>query len=128
MATEILYHGANGDRILGILTNGAMAPRDGKIFFAANRWESALMHGADTRRVASFVIKIEVQIPGDVIRYRTATAGVADTIVLQTTQPVSVRVLELYARKPATGGFQVQHVIGPEAIRHYLGERLDYRV
>jgi hypothetical protein len=120
MNTEILYHGANGDSILAILTTKFMLPGAGKIFFAMHKWESALMHGADTRRRASFVIKVRVDIPPDAVKTRTATPGVADTLIVETRRGLRAEVLELYVRKPVGGGFEIQHLIGPQAITSYL--------
>ena len=100
MNTEILYHGANGDSILAIVTTKFMLPGAGKIFFAMHKWESALMHGADTRRKASFAIKVRVEIPPDAVKTRTATPGVADTVIVETRRGLRAEVLELYVRKP----------------------------
>jgi hypothetical protein len=120
MNSEILYHGANGDSILAILTTKFMLPGAGKIFFAMHKWESALMHGADTRRKASFVIKVRVDIPPDAVKTRTATPGVADTLIVETRRGLRAEVLELYVRKPVGGGFEIQHLIGAQAITSYL--------
>lgn len=120
MNNEILYHGANGDSILGILTSKAILPGAGKIFFAMHKWESAFMHGADTARRASFVIKVKVALPDGVIRKRTATPGVADTLVVETRTALHAEVLELYVRKPVGGSFQTQTVVGAQAIRSFL--------
>ena len=120
MQSEILYHGANGDSILAIVTTKFMLPGAGKIFFAMHKWESALMHGADTRRRASFVVKVRVDIPDHAVRTRTTTPGVADTLIVETAQALHVEVLELYVRTPVGGGFEIQHVVGAEAIRTYL--------
>jgi hypothetical protein len=120
MNTEIVYHGANGDSILAIVTTKFMLPGAGKIFFAMHKWESALMHGADTRRKASFVIKVRVDIPPDAVKTRTATPGVADTLIVETRRGLRAEVLELYVRKPVGGGFEIQHLIGAQAITSYL--------
>jgi len=50
------------------------------------------------------------------------THGVADAIVLHTTEPVKVKVLELYVR-PATpmGPGPISRRVGAEQIRGYLG-------
>jgi hypothetical protein len=120
MNTEILYHGANGDSILAILTTKFMLPGAGKIFFAMHKWESSLMHGADTRRKACFVIKVRVDIPPDAVKTRTATPGVADTLIVETRRGLRAEVLELYVRKPVGGGFEIQHFIGAQAITSYL--------
>ena|SRR6266850_796453 len=120
MRNEVLYHGADGDSILGIIGTGTMSPAAGKVFFAKHRWEDALMHGADTRRRASFVVKVNVAIPEQVVSYQTATPGVAMTLVVETIEPLRTEVLELYVRKPTAGGFDVHHIVGTQAIKSFL--------
>lgn len=117
---EVLYHGTDGDSILGIMTTGSMLPGDGKIFFSKHRWQDSLMHGGDTKRKATFVIKVAVTIPDNVVSYNTSTPGVGVTFVVETLVPLRARVLELYMRKPSSDGFEVQHVVGRDAIRQYL--------
>ncbi len=121
MSTEILYHGTNGDNVLGILAARAILPgADFKIYFSPHRWESALMHGGDRRRMASFVIKVRVEVPNDVVRTREVTAGVPDALAFHTRKPLQADVLELHVRKPVDGGFQFEHVVGAAAIKALL--------
>jgi len=117
---EVLYHGTDGDSILGILTTGWMRPGDGKIFFSKFRWQDSLMHGGDSKRKATFVIKVAVSIPANVVSYNTSTPGVGVTFVVETKRPLHAEVLELYARRPTSNGFEGHHLVGSRAIRQYL--------
>ena len=120
MRNEVLYHGTDGDSILGIIATGVMLPGEGKIFFSKHRWEDCLMHGADSRRKATFVIKVSVSIPKNVVSYGTSTPGVGVTFVVETMAPVPAEVLELYVRKPTPNGFEGHRLVGAQAIRQYL--------
>jgi len=121
MQNEVLYHGTDGDSILGIIATGSMLPGgDGKIFFSKYRWEDSLMHAGDRRRMANFVIKVAVSIPENVVSYNTSTQGVAVTFVVETIVPLRAEVLELYARKPTPDGFETTHLVGSSTIRQYL--------
>ena len=122
MQEDVLFHGASGDAILGIIDAGAMHPgADRKIYFSKWGWEHVLMHGADRRRAAAFVIKLKVQIPLGAQTYRTATPGVPDTFVIETTEPVRAEVLELVARHPSGDrGFRIRTIRGLDEIRDYL--------
>jgi hypothetical protein len=124
MQTRTLFHGANGDNILGILNTAQIVPSaQGEVFFSEHRWDSVLMHGADQRRRAAFACKVEITVPNDATLVRKATPGVADTLVLQTRQPVRARVLELFVRKPGEDGFTLEEVRGEVEIRAYLMKR-----
>lgn len=121
MRTEILYHGTDGDSILGIMHTGAMKPGDGKIFFSKHRWEDSLMHGGDTKRKATFVIKVRVSIPENALNYVTSTRGVPSTFVIETRQPLPAEVLEMWTRIPTDDGFTTHHVVGATVIGSHLG-------
>ena len=120
MTDRILYHGANGDAILGIMESGAMLPGGGKVYFSKHRWEDSFMHGADTRRKASFVVKVSVSIPSHVVCHDEYTPGVTMTFVVETAVPLRADVLELFVRKPTDGGFETHHIVGVQAIKSYL--------
>lgn len=120
MRDEVLFHGTDGDGILGIITSGSILPGNGRIFFSKYRWEEALMHGADTTRQATFVIKVSVSMPDNVASYSTSTPGVRVTSVLETVVPLRAKVLELYVRKPTANGFETSRVVGAQAIQQYL--------
>jgi hypothetical protein len=120
MRNETLYHGTDGDSILAIMATGVMRPGEGKIFFSRHRWEDSLMHGGDTARKASFVIKVAVSIPENIVSYNTSTPGVGVTFVVETVVPLHAEVLELYVRKPTSNGFEGHHARGALAIRQAL--------
>jgi hypothetical protein len=120
MVSDVLYHGANGDNILKIIHTGVMVPSgDGKIWFARYKWDSALMHGGDARRRASFVIKVRVEIPDTAVRRFTTTQGVNDTLEVGTGQPLAAEVLEMHMR--TAGDFVFRHFVGAEFIKSFLG-------
>jgi hypothetical protein len=101
MQIRELYHGTTGDNILQIIRLGVLKPNmEGKLFFSEWRFDSVLMHGADLRRKASFAIKLRVTIVPPAVLQQTATAGVSDTLIVSTTMPLRVQVLELYVREP----------------------------
>ena len=120
MTTRILYHGANGDEILGIIESGAMLPGGARVYFSRHRWEDSLMHGPDSRRRASFVVKVSVSIPEHVVCHDEATPGVAMTLVVETAVPLRADVLELFVRKPTEDGYRAHHIVGVQAIKSYL--------
>jgi hypothetical protein len=119
METRELYHGTTGDNILQILRYRQMRPNaEGKIFFSQRRYDSVLMHGADKKRMLTFAIKARVHVPEGATLDLGATPGVADTLVLNTTGPVTAEVLDLYVRKPRAS--QVETVHGATNIERFL--------
>jgi hypothetical protein len=120
MAERLLYHGTDGDAILGIIETGTIKPNQGNIFFSQWNWQSVLMHGADSDRKAAFAVRLRVQVPDDVGSIATSTAGVADTLIVMTTGPLPAEVLELYIRKPAPDGMTIERIDGARAIRTFL--------
>jgi hypothetical protein len=114
-----LYHGGNGDKILQILVSRQMQPdSQHKIYFSESRYESVLMHGADLKRKLTFAVKVRLQIPSGTALTKSATPGVADTIVVTTAVPIQAEVLELYVRKPRTAAVDV--VRGAADIHKFL--------
>jgi hypothetical protein len=119
MTIRELYHGADGDNILGIIRERRMKPgRDRKIFFAEYQFERAFMHGGDRRRMMTFVAKVRVQMPPGVTVERDTTSGVPNTLVVVTNAPIPAEVLELYIRKQA--GTSVQTIRGAPDILRFL--------
>lgn len=119
MTIRELYHGGNGDKILQILRSRQMRPdSQGKIFFSEHRYDSVLMHGGDLKRKLTLAVKVCVQIPPGAALDRTATPGVADTLVLTTAVPIHADVLELYVRRP--NATTVEVVRGPTDIQKFL--------
>jgi hypothetical protein len=52
-----VFHGTDGDSILGIIRDSSMRPdQDGLVYFS-ERFDDALQHGADRKRGASFAFK-----------------------------------------------------------------------
>jgi len=99
MKIQELYHGANGDKILGIVRTGSMVPQDDKIFFSKWQPETLFQHGGDISRKAAFVIRVRVSIPDSLDLRQVTTPGVPDTWILDTSEPVAVKVLELQIRR-----------------------------
>jgi len=122
MVRETLYHGTNGDNILGIIESGKMRPgADGRIFFARDDWTSAFMHGGDRKRRAAFAIRVQVDIPDGALLQRTSTQGVKNTWVVMTTKALPVEISELFVRNRP--GEPVIRILGPTAISEYLTSR-----
>lgn len=121
MEIRQLYHGADGDKILSILTWKEIRPnRFGELFFSERRPESVFMHGADSRRRAAFAVRLEVTIPEQVQQDRRTTPGVPDTLVLKTIRPLQAKVLELYVRRLSEAGGEVYQFVGEHEIRRFL--------
>jgi hypothetical protein len=119
MAARLLYHGTNGDAILGIIDSGMIKPNHGRIFFSEWNWQSVLMYGPDFKRNAAFAVRLKVHIP-EVGRFATSTPGVADTLVVMTRLSLRAEVLELYIRRPTPDGMEVEHIFGAGPIRTFL--------
>ena len=119
MQTRDLYHGTNGDNILEIIRLGVLKPNaEGKIFFSESRFDSVLMHGADLRRKATFAVKLRVTIAPPAVLQHVTTPGVRDTLVVSTTMPLRVQVLELYVREPRAS--TIKTIRGTAEIQKYL--------
>jgi hypothetical protein len=119
MLIRDLYHGSNGDNILSIISDSAIAPNtDGKVYFSEWRFDSVLMHGADRKRKATFAVKLRVWIPETAVMQQDATPGVADTLVVTPAEPLRAEVLELYVREARAT--TVKTIKGKAAIRAYL--------
>ena len=121
MATRDLFHGANGDNILLILGKGLMKPdSQGRVFLSLHR-DSVFMHGADSKRKASFAIKVRATIPDAGKPEETVTPGVNHTVIIHTKTGVKVQVVELYVREPR--GSTVVTIKGASEIKKYLSAR-----
>jgi hypothetical protein len=123
------YHGAHGggDTILAIIRSGHMIPKSSQIFLSKSEFAASFMHGADTKRRASFVIEVELTFsPQEVEEVRKRTQGVDNTLLLQTDAPIPLKVVTLYVRKPdpdAEEGerrFKFETIRGQDAIVAYL--------
>jgi hypothetical protein len=113
-----LYHGGNGDKILEIIQSGQIQPDwEHKLYFSEDR-DSAFMHGPDSKRKLTFVVKVRVQIPPETNLERTATPGVSRTLKLTTSTPIRAEVLELYIRTPRSSTVQVVH--GSSQVQRFL--------
>ena len=119
MQIRELFHGTNGDNILKIMRQGSLTPdAERRIFFSEQRFDSVLMHGADTKRKATFAIKVRVTIPSAASQQRTATPGVSDTLIVTTHAPLQAEVLELYVRQPRASAVTI--IKGRAEIEKYL--------
>lgn len=120
---ERLYHGADGDRILGIVEAGQMKPdNDGRLFFAKYDWRNVLMHGGDRKRKAAFAIAVDLDLPdGASMMPLSSTSGVRDTCVIVSPLPVPVTVVKLFVRAPRQQS--VMEIGGATNIIDYLRSR-----
>jgi len=115
-----LFHGTEGDNILGILGQGAMRPNDDHQIYFSERFEDALQHGADERRRAAFAFKARVTIPDGASVKRATKPGNPLTIIVTTVHPVPVAIEELHVRIPADEGFEYKLIKGAQPIRAFL--------
>ncbi|HSU25257.1 MAG TPA: hypothetical protein VLI65_04700 [Pyrinomonadaceae bacterium] len=122
MPTLDLYHGANAEKMLFNVMNGALtADSEGKIFFAQHEWRNCLMHGTERSTRESYVVKVTVDFPAEVRVERTPVHGNSDAVILHL-EPgarVSAKFLEMYVRSGKVGSFEMKIVTGP-AIQPYL--------
>ncbi|MFN6570945.1 DUF4157 domain-containing protein [Dendronalium sp. ChiSLP03b] len=121
------FHGADGNKILGIIGLKKMIPGDQKIFLARGSFAQGFMHGGDQTRKASFVIEVELTFSPEKVKQKfTSTQGVQDTQLLETTESVDAEVLTLFIRKPKPkdegGGFEFKTISGEVDITAYLKE------
>lgn len=121
MANTTLYHGADGDKILYIVNNGKMMPdSQNEIYFDETNPRNCFVHGADLKRHASFVLKIEADLDG-LHCYRAQKPGNPTTLVVSTIAPLPVAVVEMYARTgTAAEGFEYERIVGGAAIKARL--------
>jgi hypothetical protein len=113
-----LFHGADGGKILFTLNSGTLIPdSQGEIYFDETSYGNCFVHGADSARKASFVLKVEVELDG-LHYYRAQKPGNPTTLVAKTNSPLSVRVLEMFVRAGTRDeGFEFEHIVGEEKIR-----------
>ncbi len=122
MRSERLYHGTNGDNVLGIIAAGRMRPdADGCMFFARHEWSHVLQHGGDRKRKAAFALALDVDIPASALVESRATPGIPDTFVVRTRAPLEVRAVCLFVRNP--GATRAEQISGADAITRYLTAR-----
>jgi len=114
------YHGTTATRILGIMDKGGLVPARGQVFIGDSP-ESTFVHGVDRSRGAAFSIRVEVSVPEGAAVERISTPGVPLTTVIRSQEKVPAQVTELHVRRPdGQGGFTLEVVKGPKAIRDYL--------
>lgn len=118
MPILIRYHGTNGDNILSIISGHQMNPQRGRLFFAQNSPDSCFMHGADSKRKAAFVIKVEITVPEQTKEERAITMDQIFASILKSDTPMKVKVLEMYVRK--AGDSRLEKISGESTIRSYL--------
>src|SRR3954468_13773866 len=119
---EILFHGTRGDRVLSIIETGVLRPgADQAIYFSRFEWSHVLSYGADATRRASFVLKLQVEIPNSVGRELTSIPGAPSVLKAVTSAPLRATVLEMYVR-----GFDVHQqftfntIVGAQAITGFI--------
>jgi hypothetical protein len=99
------YHGANGDAILGILSNGRIWSRGGKVWLNLGDHRRSYMHGGDRKRGANFVAEVQVSYdPALVKEERKSTAGILDTLVLHTSESLPTTVTRMFRRRMTEEG------------------------
>lgn len=115
-----LFHGTDGDSMLGIIRDRSMRPdHDGLVYFS-ERFEDALQHGADTKRGASYAFEASVTVPAGASLTRAARPGNPYAVIIKTLTPLPVRITELYARLGRVDRFELKTVSGLGNIKSYL--------
>jgi hypothetical protein len=118
--TYELFHGSPAAGIIGIMNQGSIRPDSTHSVFFSERFEDALQHGADVTRKASFAFKAEVTIVDGASVQRVVKPGNPLTVLVTTTIPLPVKILELYVRLGRVGDFQMNVIKGADAIKAYL--------
>ncbi|MEY9885524.1 hypothetical protein ABIA43_007058 [Bradyrhizobium sp. USDA 328] len=106
MASRVLYHGAEANKLLFNIRNGALtADSQGRIFFAERDWENCLIHGADRQMGESYAAKLRVDIPEGAQLVKNPTSGNPDARILKVEPGAKVpaKVEELYVRRGRVG-------------------------
>lgn len=118
MALTKLFHGADSGKLLHILDNGKITPdSQNDIYFDETSYQNCFVHGVDSAKKSSFVVKIEIELDG-LHFYRTQKPGNPTTLIVKSASPVAVRVLEMFIRTGTRDeGFEIEHLAGEEKIR-----------
>jgi hypothetical protein len=126
MPTLNLYHGANAEKMLFNVTNGALtADSQGRIFFAQHEWRNCLVHGTDSITRESYVVKATVDVPDGVRIERTPVNGNPDALILylEPQGRVSAQFIEMYVRSRKVGSFQTKMIPGPGILTHLMNAK-----
>lgn len=123
MEKRKLYHGADGDKISVTLKRGVLFPdSNNEIYFDYSSYASCFVHGADSKRKKSFVLGVEVDL--EKVHYvQTSRSGNPTTLIVTTTDPLPVTIVEMYVRTGRADdeeGFSVQRITGLENMKHHL--------
>ncbi|KYK47326.1 hypothetical protein [Bradyrhizobium liaoningense] len=126
MASRVLYHGAEANKLLFNIRNGALtADSQGRIFFAERDWENCLIHGADRQMGESYAAKLRVDIPEGAQLVKNPTSGNPDARILKVEPGAKVpaKVEELYVRRGRVGAFETRRIPGSGA-QAYLEQKI----
>lgn len=126
MASRVLYHGAEANKLLFNIRNGALtADSQGRIFFAERDWENCLIHGADRQMGESYAAKLRVDIPEGAQLVRNPTSGNPDARILKVKPGAKVpaQVEELYVRRGRVGAFETRRIPG-SGVQAYLEQKI----
>jgi hypothetical protein len=114
----LLFHGADSGKFLYVLDNGQMIPdAQGEIYFDETSYQNCFVHGVDSAKKASFVVKVEIDLR-NLHHYRTRKPGNPTTLIVKSASPVAVKIPEMFVRTGARDeGFEIEHIVGEEKIR-----------
>jgi hypothetical protein len=113
-----VFHGADGDAILGIIRDGSMHPAADHLIFYSARLEDVFQHGGDRKRNACFGFKAKITLPAGASQKRAALDGNPLAIVVTSTLPVPTQIFELYVRRVRSSEFET--IRGIDMIKGYL--------
>jgi hypothetical protein len=118
--THEVFHGTEGANILNILKDGSIRPDVSHEVYFSTRFEDALQHGADMQLHASFAFRGEVTIVSGASVQRVSRPGNPSTMLVTTTLPLPISIVELYVRLGRAGEFELKQVKGAAEIKAYL--------
>ena len=111
------FHGANGNKIVGIMNAGGFMPKNGRVYLS--KLLDTFQYGVDSRRKASFTVLVEV--PGPVSVTLRNPPGNPQTLEISSLGLVRARVLSLVVRaKHPWRGFSLSIISSENAIRAFL--------
>ena len=116
-----VFHGTTGDKILQIIKEGLFRPDEtGRIFFVQHDPREALQYGADSKRMARYVLRARVEVPLTAnLETGPPTAGAPlHTLIVTSLVPIRAQIMELLIHK--LGSSDLERVKGVSEIARVL--------
>ena len=122
MTTLDLFHGADSQKLLYYISHGSLTTdSQGKHYIAQSDRRKCLVHGADSTTKESYVLKVRINIPQDIVIERSPRPGNEDALILTTIagRRLPCEFLEMYVRSGKVGEFETMVITGSH-IEGYL--------